>query len=177
LPAGRPKFERKSAAIFSADVVGFCALMATDELATLAALLASQRRVAYWVEHHGGRVVDSPGDNILAEFNDVRAALRCAVRIQRSSASRKDPRRLRIQFRIGLHSGEILVNEGRVYGDVVNVAARLQMAAEPGGILLSAATARGLDGRARRSLVDLGDEHFKNIPYPVRVLRHRSRAR
>lgn len=160
------KSHRRAATVLSADVVGYSAMMAADDAATIESLLEHLRLIAVMVGLHGGRIVDTAGDNVLAEFPDDRRAFECAERIQHAIAARSRAAHGagRMRFRIGLHSGELLEHGGRLYGDVVNVAARLQAAAEPEGILMSERVAEraGCDGCRER-----GALYFKNIPYPV----------
>jgi adenylate cyclase len=164
---------RKHTTVMSADVVGYSAMMSADATATLGALLAHFRRIEAIVRLHGGRIVDAPGDNLLVEFPDEVRALRCAVQVQReiASAPRHAASTPRMHFRIGLHSGDSLERHGRLYGDAVNIAARLQAAAEPDGILMSEAIAeRALPG-TYRGLSELGPMRFKNVPYAVSTYR------
>jgi class 3 adenylate cyclase len=163
---------RKQTTVMSADVVGYAAMMAADASATLAALLAHFRQIEALVRGFGGRIVDAPGDNLLAEFPDDASALLCAVEVQRKlgTAPRALQQIQRMHFRIGLHSGEILERRGRLYGDVVNIAARLQAAAEPNGILISQAVAERA-APSYRALEELGPRRFKNVPYPVATYR------
>ncbi len=127
--------ERKLAAILSADVVGYSRLMAEDEQATIRTLTDYREEVAMRVRQHRGRVVDTPGDNLLAEFPTALDAVRCAVETQgvlrTLNASLPDERRM--DFRIGLHMGDVSVEGERIYGDGVNIAARLEALAEAGG--------------------------------------------
>lgn len=163
---------RKRSTVMSADVVGYSAMMASDATATLGALIAHFRQIECLVRQHGGRLVDAPGDNLLIEFPDEARALLCAVAVQRklSDARRHLATTPSLRFRIGLHSGEALEHHGKLYGDSVNVAARLQAAAEPDGILMSETVAE----RAGASAFDsLGPQLFKNIPYPVATCRWR----
>src|SRR2546421_11594342 len=133
------KVERKLAAILAADIAGYSALMGADEDATVRDLKAHQAVVLPMVGEHGGRVIDTAGDGILAEFASVLGAVRCAVAIQKIMAERNaavDPAR-QMQFRIGINQGDVVFDEARVYGDGVNVAARLESIAEAGGICIS----------------------------------------
>ena len=163
----------KRSTVLSADVVGYSTMMAADATATLSALVAHFRRIESLVRQHGGRIVDAPGDNMLVEFPDEVRALLCAVQVQREIAAA--PARAagtpRMQFRIGLHSGESLQHHGRLYGDSVNIAARLQAAAEPNGILMSETVAERAGPCGYRALQELGPVRFKNIPYPVATYR------
>src|SRR5687767_4921148 len=133
--------ERRLAAVLAADVVGYSRLMQADDQATLAALTARRRLFAERAAAHGGRVVNAPGDSILVEFPSVVAAVQCAVELQRELAALDagvaEARRMR--FRMGIHLGDVLVDGAGIYGDGVNIAARLESACEPGGVALSAA--------------------------------------
>jgi adenylate cyclase len=164
--------QRKHATVMNADVAGYSRMMAADDVLTLQSLLECFETVCDLIREYGGRVVDAPGDNLMAEFGDERLALDCAVQVQRrlrdrSAGCDKDER---MQLRIGLHSGELLAHRGRLYGDVVNLAARLQAAATPEGIMLSESVASRVDATLARTLHDLGLTRFKNIPYRVRTL-------
>ena len=131
--------ERKLAAIFSTDVKGYSRLMGEDEVATIHTLTAYREVMATLIQQHRGRVVDSPGDNLLAEFASVVEAVQCAVAIQHDLRLRNAelPPHRRMEFRIGIHLGDVIVEEERIYGDGVNIAARLEALAEPGGVLVS----------------------------------------
>jgi len=164
---------RKRTTVMSADVVGYAGLMAADAASTLGALLAHFRQIEALVRQFGGRIVDAPGDNLLVEFPDEARALSCALQVQRRLAdtTRAASGRMRLQFRIGLHSGETLEHGGRLYGDAVNIAARLQAAAAPDGILLSEAVAERAAPHGYGGLVGLGSCWFKNVPYAVSTYR------
>src|SRR5438034_7530409 len=131
--------ERRLAAIFSTDVQGYSRLMGEDEAATVRTITVYRELMATLIQQHRGRVVDSPGDNLLAEFASVVEAVQCAVAIQRElkiSNAALPPQR-RMEFRIGINLGEVLVEGERIYGDGVNIAARLEALAEAGGISIS----------------------------------------
>jgi adenylate cyclase len=132
---------RKLAAILSADVEGYSRLMGDDEVATVRAITEYRAVIASLVAGRGGRVVDSPGDNVLAEFDSVVDAVQCAVDIQRELESRNSglPDARRMRFRIGINLGDVIVEGERLYGDGVNIAARLESLADGGGICLSGA--------------------------------------
>ncbi len=139
IPPTRPtpaSIERKLAAILSADVQGFSRLMGEDEVATIRTLTAYREVMTALIQQHRGRVVDSPGDNLLAEFASVVDAVQCAVEIQREFKARNAelPDRRKMEFRIGINSGDVIAEGERIYGDGVNIAARLEGLAEPGGI-------------------------------------------
>src|ERR1700741_86806 len=130
-----PKFARKLAAILAADIAGYSALMGSDEERTVRDLKGHQAVILPRIASHGGRIIDTAGDGILAEFASVVNAVECAVAIQKIMAERNaaaDPAR-RMQFRIGVNIGDVIYDEARIYGDGINIAARLEGIAEPGG--------------------------------------------
>src|SRR5262245_22117350 len=131
--------ERKLTAILSADVKGYSRLMGEDEEATIRTLTAYREGMTTLIRQHRGRVVDSPGDNLLAEFASVVDAVQCAVEIQQELKVRNTelPDQRKMEFRIGLNVGDVIVEGERLYGDRVNIAARLEGLAEPGGICIS----------------------------------------
>jgi adenylate cyclase len=132
---------RKLTALLSADVKGYSRLMGEDDLATVQTLTRYRSLIGDLVQRHHGRVVDAPGDNLLAEFGSVVDAVQCAVEIQRDLRERNaelpEPRRM--EFRIGISLGDVIVEGERIYGDGVNIAARMEGLAEPGGICVSGA--------------------------------------
>ena len=165
---------RRLAAIFTADVVGYSRLMALDESGTVAALDATHNVFRRHAEAHQGLVVGTPGDFVLALFETAAGAVEAALAIQReleaNSAAMAEDRRMR--FRIGVHLGDVLEKaDGSIYGDGVNVAARLQALAEPGGIALSDLVHSAVRGHVSAVFVDQGEQTVKNIPYPVRWYR------
>ena len=170
--------ERKLAAILSADVVGYSRLMAEDEDATVRTLAAYREEISLLVRQHRGRVVDFTGDNFLAEFPTATDAAECAVEIQRVVSARNAPlpSERKMQFRIGIHMGEVRVEEGRLYGDGVNIAARLEGLAEQGGICISATVHDQVRNKLDATYQDLGDQTVKNIPDQVRAYRVEPRA-
>jgi class 3 adenylate cyclase len=162
----------KHATVMSADVVGFAAMMAADAMGTLSALLTCFRQVEALVKQFGGRIVDAPGDNMLIEFPNEIGAFLCAVEVQRRlAAAREGGSPMRV--RIGVHSGETLEHGGRLYGDPVNIAARLQADAEPDGILISQSVAERAPSQGSLWLDELGPRAYKNIPYSVATYRPR----
>jgi adenylate cyclase len=171
--------ERKLAAILSADVVGYSRLMAEDETGTIRTLRDYREAIAMLVRQHRGRVVDSPGDNLLAEFPTALDAVSCAVETQAVLKVRNThvPPARRMEFRIGVHLGDVVVEEERVYGDGVNIAARLEGLAEPGGVCLSATVHDQVRNRLAVDYQDLGDQAIKNIPDLVRVYQVRAAER
>ncbi len=170
--------ERKLAAILSADVVGYSRLMAEDEAATIRTLTAYRAQVATLVREHRGRVVDTPGDNLLAEFPTALDAVQAAVEVQRVIGARNAdlPAERQMEFRIGVHLGDISVEGERVYGDGVNIAARLEALAEAGGVCISATVHEQVRNKLDAGFTDLGDQTVKNIPDPVRVYRVQPRG-
>ena len=165
--------ERKLAAILSADVVGYSRLMAEDEIATVQTLTAYREEVTVLIRQHRGRVVDSPGDNLLAEFPSALDATSCAVDIQRVVDARNFalPADHRMEFRIGVHLGDVLVDGERIYGDGVNIAARLEGLASAGGICISSSVHGQLQRKLDVTYEDLGEQEVKNIPQSVHVYR------
>ncbi len=164
---------RKLAAILSADVVGYSRLMAEDEAATVRTLAAYREEISLLVRQHRGRVVDFSGDNFLAEFSTATNAVSCAVEIQGILTVRNAslPADRKMEFRIGVHLGEVRTEGERIYGDGVNIAARLEKLAEPGGVCLSAAVHEQVRNKLQIGFIDLGEQALKNIPDRVRVYR------
>jgi adenylate cyclase len=166
--------QRRLAAIMSADVAGYSALMAVNEEGTLARLKAHRDElIEPAIIDHGGRVVKLMGDGILAEFASVIEAVRAGILIQRELALRnKDwPDDHQIVFRIGINQGDVIIDGDDIYGDDVNVAARLQERAIPGGICISERVFGNIHGKIDVGIDDLGDQELKNIPEPMRVYR------
>jgi adenylate cyclase len=165
--------ERKLAAILSADVEGYSRLMGDDELATVRAITEYRAVIASAVAGHAGRVVDAPGDNVLAEFASVVDAVQGAVDIQREIQSRNAdlPASRRMRFRIGINLGDVIVEGDRLYGDGVNIAARLEGLAEGGGICLSGTAYDQVEGKLPFGYEFMGEHTVKNIARPVRVYR------
>ena len=166
--------QRRLAAVFAADVAGYSRLMGADEEGTLARLKVLRRDLLDpKIEEHRGRIVKTTGDGLLAEFGSVVDALRCAVEVQRGMPgcdAEVDPEK-RIAFRIGINVGDIVVEGGDIYGDGVNVAARLEGIAEPGGICVSARVQEDARGKLDLAFEDLGEQRLKNIAWPVKVYR------
>ena len=166
--------ERRLAAILAADVVGYSRLMGLDEEGTLAALKAHRRElIDPKVAEHRGRFVKLTGDGALIEFASAVDALRCAVEMQRGMAERntETPADRRIVFRIGINVGDIIVDENDIFGDGVNVAARLEGIAEPGGICISRTVHDQIGNRLDVSFSDMGEQALKNIDHAVRAFR------
>src|SRR5262245_32399265 len=172
-PSENPKVPRRLAAILAADIAGYSALMGADEAGTVRSLKEHQAVVLPMIKEHGGRIIDTAGDGILAEFGSVVSAAECAVAIQRTMAERnagvEDSRHMR--FRIGVNQGDVVFDDSRVYGDGVNVAARLESLAEPGAICISRKVYEEVAGKTQFAFVDLGEQQLKNIAQPVRVYR------
>src|SRR4051812_26021377 len=164
---------RRLAAILAADVVGYAGLVAADEAGTLARLRTLFREVVQpLVAAHGGRIFRLLGDAVLAEFPSAVGALRCAIALQAAVAERAEAAAgPGIMLRIGLALGDVVVEGGDLFGDGVNIAARLESLAEPGGILASAAIAEQARGRVDCALKDAGPLLLKNIPNPVPAFR------
>ena len=167
--------ERRLAAILVADIAGYSRLMAEDEAATVTTLKGHQAVVLPLVEAHGGRIQDTAGDGILAEFRSVQQAVECAIAIQRTMAERNAavPPSRQMRFRIGINLGDVMYDGTRAYGDGLNVAARIQALAEPGGICVTALVREEVSARTSLAFEALGAQRLKNIPRPVRVFRVR----
>ena len=171
-----PGVKRKLAAILSADVKGYSRLMAADEEGTLRTLNAYRQEMDALVTGRDGRIVGSAGDSVLAEFPSAVEAARCAVEIQEELAARNGelPKDRRLEFRIGINLGDVMVEGDDLFGDGVNVAARLQALAEPGGIYVSGGIHDQIKGKLPFGADFLGEQTVKNIAEPVRVYRLRS---
>jgi adenylate cyclase len=167
---------RRLAAILCADVQGYSRMMGADEEATLRALKASHEVMRRLVGAHRGRVVNAPGDSVLAEFASIVDAVNCAAAIQAELGRRNEGAapEARMQFRIGVNLGDVLVDGQAIYGDGVNVAARLEALAEGGGICLSGSAYEQVYGKVKLEFEDLGEKSVKNIARPLRVYRVRS---
>ncbi len=166
---------RKLTAILYADVAGYSRLTGDDELGTHRAVMDALDFTAEAIEAHGGTVLRWAGDAVLAEYPSVVACVNAAIAIQSQLDSRNDgiPEDKRIMVRVGIHLGEVLIDRGQIYGDGVNLAARLEAAAEPGGICISAAVHDQVNGKIESTFEDGGLETFKNIAKPIRVYRWR----
>ena len=164
--------ERRLAAVLAADMVGYSRLMAADEAGTLARQMAHRKElIDPRIAEYGGRLVKSTGDGVLVEFPSVVDALRCAVTIQLAMTEREvaSPEETRIAYRIGINLGDIIIEDGDIYGDGVNVAARLEALAEPGGICVSRTVVDHVRGKVASDFEDRGEQQVKNIPEPVHV--------
>jgi len=168
-------FKRKLTAILSADVEGYSRLMGEDEDATIRTLTSYRELMSTLIQKHRGRVVDSPGDNLLAEFLSVVDAVRCAVEIQEELRVRNAelPENRRMQFRIGINLGDVVQEEERIYGDGINIAARVEGLAEGGGICISGTVYDSIKNKLSLTYESLGEHTVKNITEPVRVYRMR----
>ena len=165
---------RRLAAIVAADVAGYSRLVGADEEGTLAALTALRRELAHpKIEEHHGRIVRTTGDGLLVEFASVVDAVRCAVEVQRDMAQRNDPVPIdrRIVFRIGINLGDIINDGDDIFGDGVNIAARLEALAEPGGICVSRVVRDQVRDKLPIGFEDRGEQRVKNIARPVRIYR------
>jgi TolB-like protein/class 3 adenylate cyclase/tetratricopeptide (TPR) repeat protein len=168
------RVERRLAAVLAADVAGYSRLMGSDEEGTLARLKAYRSTLLdIKIAEHRGRIVKTTGDGALVEFGSAVDAVRCAVDVQRGMASRNVdvPEAKRIEFRIGVHVGDIIIDDDDIFGDDVNIAARLEGIAEPGGICISDDAYRQVRGKVEVVYVDMGPQHLKNIAEPMRAWR------
>jgi class 3 adenylate cyclase/pimeloyl-ACP methyl ester carboxylesterase len=165
--------KRKLAAILSADVKGYSHLMGEDEVGTIHTLSAYKEVMAGLIQHHHGRVVDAIGDNLLAEFASVVDAVQCAVEIQKELKTRNTdlPENRRMEFRIGVNLGDVVEEKDKIFGDGVNIAARVESLADGGGICISGTAYDQVEGKLGLSYEHLGEQTVKNIAKPVRVYR------
>ncbi|MBC8176252.1 MAG: tetratricopeptide repeat protein [Deltaproteobacteria bacterium] len=166
-------FKRRLTAILSADVEGYSRLMRDDEDETIRTITVYRTAIARLVEQYRGRVVDSPGDNILSEFGSSVDAVNCAVEVQRELAERNAElsENRRMQFRIGVNSGDVVEEGERIYGDGVNIASRIEGLAEGGGICISGTVYDSIEGKLGLEFENLGKHEVKNIDKPIRVYR------
>jgi adenylate cyclase len=163
---------RRLAAILAADVAGYSRLIGADEGGTLQALKAIRAElIDPTIAAHNGRLVKTTGDGLLVEFGSVVDALRCATEVQAGMAERNTavPNNKRIEYRIGINMGDVAVEDGDIFGDGVNVAARLEGLAVPGGICVSARVQEDVAGKLDLTFDDLGEQALKNIARPVRA--------
>lgn len=165
--------QRRLTAILSADVKGYSRLMGADEVATIRTLSAYRETMAALIQHYRGRIIDSPGDNLLAEFASVIDAVQCAVDVQRELKIKNAdlPVARRMEFRIGVNLGDVIVEGERIYGDGVNIAARLESLADGGGVCISGIVHNQVETKLSLDYVDLGEQTVKNIARPIRVFR------
>ena len=163
--------KRKLTAILSADVAGYSRLMSDDEVATVRTLQDYRKAISDIVQKHNGRIVDSPGDNLMAEFASVVDSVECAVEIQDVLRSKNDelPENRKMMFRIGINLGDVIEEDGRIYGDGVNIAARIEGLADAGGICLSGTAYDQIVNKLDLKYENLGEHNVKNIRRPIRV--------
>ena len=168
-----PPVKRKLAAILAADAVGYSRAMAADEEGTVRILNAHRAVIDGIIEFHEGRIVNTAGDSVLAEFASPTQAVRCAVEIQDALKTRNDslPEDKRLQFRIGVNLGDVMVKGDDLLGDGINVAARLESIAEPGSIYVASSVYDQIAGKLDLGFSDLGEQSLKNIDRPVRAYR------
>ena len=164
---------RRLSAIVAADVAGYSRLMGLDEVGTARTLREHRKVTDALVAKHGGRLVKTTGDGVLLEFPSVVDAVECAVAVQAVMAQRNEgvPEDRRMLFRIGINLGDILIEGDDILGDGVNVAARLEGIAEPGGICISSSAYDQVSGKVAVEFTDLGEQSLKNIARPVRPMR------
>ena len=168
--------ERRLAAILATDVAGYSRLMGADEEGTLARLKAIRKAIADpAIASHRGRIVKTTGDGMLVEFASAVDAARCAVELQRGMAEQNAgvPQDQRIEFRIGIHVGDIIFDDNDIFGDGVNIAARLEGIAEPGGVCISDDAYRQVRGKVEIVCDDMGPQTLKNIAEPLQAWRVR----
>src|SRR5262249_49931692 len=165
--------QRRLAAILSADVAGYSRLMGEDEVATVRMLSEYRGVISSVVATHGGRIVDMPGDNVLAEFASALDAVKSALTMQQELAARNEqlPEARRMAFRVGINLRDIITEDGRIYGDGVNIAARVESLAASGGICVSGKVYDEVCGKVDLAFEDLGEHELKNIAARVRVWR------
>jgi TolB-like protein/class 3 adenylate cyclase len=165
------KVQRRLAAILAADIAGYSRLMGDDDIATVRDLKGHQAAVLPLIAEFGGRIIDTAGDGILAEFPSAVGAVECSIRLQEVMAERNQGsvERRRMQFRVGINLGDVIHDEARIYGDGINVAARLENIAEPGGICISEDVYRQIHDKLAVPCRDLGEKDLKNIARQVRV--------
>ncbi len=168
--------ERELAAIFAADIAGYSRLMARDEVGTLDRLKACRVLIDELIASHRGRIFNTAGDSVVADFASAVDAVQCAVAVQaaiateNAGAAADEP----MQFRIGVHVGDVMVDWENLFGDGVNIAARLESLAEPGAICVSAAAQGQIGNKLPLAFDDLGEQQVKNIVQPIRVYRVRA---
>lgn len=169
----KPGIRRKLAALFAADVAGYSRLMAADEEGTTRRLREHRAIMDALIAHHGGRIANTAGDSVLAEFGSSVEAVRCAVEVQEALKSRNDalPEDLRLEFRIGVNVGDVIEQGEDLLGDGINIAARLESVAAPGGICISGEVRDQIDGKLTLQCVSMGQQRLKNIRRPIKVFR------
>ena len=169
------RMERRLSAILAADIAGYSALMGANESRTVRDLKGHQAVVLPMIGEFAGRIIDTAGDGILAEFPSVVNAVKCALAVQSKMAERNaaiEPEH-RMQFRVGINIGDVVYDDARIYGDGINVAARLEGIAEAGGICISSKVYEEINGRVDLACEDIGEQQLKNIARPVRAYRVR----
>src|SRR5215469_13847237 len=160
---------RRLAAILAADIAGYSRLMGADELGTVQALREHHSAADPLIAEHGGRVVKTTGDGVLIEFGSVVGAVECALGRLAEERNAGTLAERRMEWRIGIHLGDVLIEGDDILGDGVNIAARLEGIAEPGGICISDDAFRQVRGKVEVAFVDLGEQSLKNIARPLRV--------
>jgi class 3 adenylate cyclase len=162
---------RRLVAVFAADVEGYSRLMGADEVGTLKGLTERRAILDRFIGDHGGRIANTAGDSVLAEFGSAVEAVQCAVEAQAAlaEANANLPAHKRISFRMGIHVGDVMVRGGDLFGDGVNIAARLQSIAEPGGVCVSSTTYEQVRKVLPITFADLGAQHVNNIQEPIRA--------
>jgi adenylate cyclase len=165
------RVKRKLTAILSADVKGYSRLMSEDEVATVEILKQYRRIMAALIKQYSGRVVDSPGDNLLADFSSVTDAVQCAMEIQGELKSRNAelPENRRMEFRIGINLGDVIDEGERIYGEGINIASRLEGLSDEGGVCISSSVYNQVKNKLELNYEDIGEQTVKNIPDPIRV--------
>src|SRR5438105_2896204 len=160
----KERMERRLSAILAADIAGYSSLMGADEARTVRDLKAHQAIVLPMIAQFAGRIIDTAGDGILAEFGSIVNAVECAVAIQETMGKRNADMEAdrRMQYRIGINLGDVVYDETRIYGDGVNVAARLEGIARPGGICLSSKVYEDVRGKVQLAYEDMGEQQLKN---------------
>ncbi len=169
--------ERRLAAIFAADAADYSRLMGEDEVETLRMLMAHREVMEFLIAQHRGRVANTAGDSVLAEFASAVDAVQCATAVQDRLALANEtfPDDRRLQFRIGVHVGDVMIQGGDLFGDGVNIAARLQTLAEPGGLCLSAEAHVHIRKVVPLAFAEIGLQHVKNLDEPVKVYSYKAR--
>src|SRR5258705_5575385 len=173
-PLIEKRVERRLAVVVAADVAGYSRLMGADEEGTLARLKTFRKAlIDRKITEHRGRIVKTTGDGMLVEFASAVDAARCALEVQRDMAGQNAevPQDGRIEFRIGIHVGDIIIDDNDIFGDGVNIAARLEGIAEPGGVCISDDAHRQVRGKVDIPFEDMGSQTLKNIAEPMRVWR------
>src|SRR6201994_1769953 len=162
---------RRLVAVFAADVEGYSRLMGVDEVGTLKGLTERRAVLDRFIGEHRGRIANTAGDSVLAEFGSAVDAVQCAVEAQTAlaEANKSAPPDKRINFRIGIHIGDVMIRAGDLFGDGVNIAARLQSIAEPGAVCISGATYDQVRKVLPVTFAELGALHIKNIHEPIRA--------